>query len=387
VKDPQHVPLGQSAAQPDRPFDTAGGKPLRLLFWESTVRCNLACRHCRRLEACQAAAAADLTTAEARAMLDQAAELGRPIVVFSGGEPLMRDDWRELAGYAGKLHLPAALATNGTLVDRPLARQIAAAGFTRISVSLDGADAATHDAFRGAAGAYNLAIAGIEALHSAGQEVQINAAVAGHNIHQLDELYSLAGSLGAVALHLFLLVPVGCGARIGESHQLTPEVYERALSWLCDRQAARQSSRQAALLTGGQEGVLDLKATCAPHYHRLAAQQGLDLGRHAGRGCLCGLSVMFVSHRGLVFPCGYLPVECGSIRQTSLADIWRGSKVFADLRDFDRLTGKCGRCEYKAVCGGCRARAFAAGGDYLGEEPCCSYQPACRRPGKARPHS
>jgi radical SAM protein with 4Fe4S-binding SPASM domain len=333
-------------------------RPLRLLFWESTSRCNLACRHCRRLDA-DAPSADDLTTDEFRGVLRSAASLARPIVVFSGGEPLLRDDWAELAGEARGLHLPTALATNGTLIDRPLAGEIAAAGFRRVSVSIDGADAATHDAFRGVKGAFARALAGIDALRSVGQEVQINATVAAHNIDQLDGLYELARSTGSAAMHLFLLVPVGCGLEIAPSHQLAPQRYEDALEWLADRQG----------------GDIDVKATCAPHYHRLAAQRGMSLGRHAGRGCLCGLSVMFVSHRGEVFPCGYLPVRCGSVREGELAGIWRNSDVLAKLRDFDALGGKCGRCEYRGVCGGCRARAFAATGDYLAEEPCCSYEP------------
>ena len=336
------------------PDPSSAASPLRLLFWESTTRCNLACRHCRRLDT--QANSDDLTPGEFRDVMESAATLGRPIVVFSGGEPLLRNDWEPLAVHATRLGLPAAMATNGTLIDDPLADRIAAARFHRVSVSLDGADAVTHDAFRGVDGAFRAALDGIGRLRNRHVPLQINATVAAHNVHQLDALYALAQTLEAAALHLFLLVPVGCGAQIGPRLQLPPDQYEQVLLWICRR-------RQAAGPKPPQ-----LKATCAPHYHRVATQQGLA---PRGRGCLCGSSVVFVSHQGEVFPCGYLPVSCGSVRQQSLADIWRTSIVLAQVRDPQRLEGACGACNYKAVCGGCRARAYAAGGNYLVQEPSC----------------
>jgi radical SAM protein with 4Fe4S-binding SPASM domain len=340
--------------------ESSADRPLRLLFWESTARCNLACVHCRRLDVAEEATKDDLTTEEVRAVLDSAATLGRPIVVFSGGEPLMRSDWEALAGHAKRLGLPTALATNGTLIDFAIARRIAKAGFHRVSVSLDGADALTHDAFRGLDGAFDRAIAGVVELRDAGIPFQINATVAGHNVDQLPQIYALARSLGAKALHLFLLVPVGCGVQIARTHQLAPALYEEVLQWVCDRQG----------------GPLELKATCAPHYQRVAAQRGMDYKR--SRGCLAGTAVCFVSHKGEVFPCGYLPVRCGSVRDKPLADVWRDSPVLAELRDFARLKGKCGACTFKAFCGGCRARAYSATGDYLAEEPACAYTPPNR---------
>ena len=342
--------------------------PLRLLFWESTVRCNLACAHCRRIETADEAAKEDLTTAEFRRVLDSTASLGKPIIVFSGGEPLMRNDWEILAAHARSLHLPAALATNGTLVDEPLAGRIAAAGFRRTSISLDGPDAATHDAFRRVQGSFERALAGIAHLRAAGMPMQVNATIAAHNVDQLDDLYALVRKLDVEALHLFLLVPVGCGMEIGESHQLASERYEMVLQWVLDRQA---------------DGQIELKATCAPHFYRLAAQRAKAAGGTGpamagphGRGCMCGVSVAFISHKGEVFPCGYLPVHCGSVREKPFAEIWRSSEVFAKLRDYETLLGKCGRCEFKGLCGGCRARAFALTGNYLAAEPACTHRPS-----------
>lgn len=337
---------------------------LRLVFWESTARCNLACIHCRRLDTAEGAARDDLSTDEALGLIESAASIGRPIFVFSGGEPLMRDDWRRLADHARSLGLPTALATNATLIDVPLAGQIAGAAFRRVSVSLDGADASTHDGFRGVPGCFDLAIGGIAALRGAGVPVQINTTISSHNIDQLDAVYQLAADLGAVALHLFLLVPVGCGAQLAQTHQLSPAAYERVLHWVCDRQESGEH--------------LELKATCAPEYYRVAARRGLDVGH--SRGCLAGLSVVFVSHKGEVFPCGYLPVACGNIRERPLEEIWRDSPVLADLRDFSLLEGRCGACGYKGICGGCRARAYAATGNYQAADPACAYTPPAPGP-------
>jgi radical SAM protein with 4Fe4S-binding SPASM domain len=325
-------------------------RPLRMLFWESTARCNLTCKHCRRLDDTDID---DLSTNEFRSVLDSAKTLGNPVVVFSGGEPLMRNDWETLAQYATRLDLPVALATNGTLITADIASRIAGAGFRRVSVSLDGADAATHDAFRNLPGAMDAALAGIGHLKNAGVPFQINASIAAHNADQLDELYALTRELGAVALHLFLLVPVGCGVEIEESHQLSASRYEDVLGWVCDHLG----------------GDMELRATCAPHLARVAEAKGVDLGHH--RGCLAGSSVIFVSHRGEVFPCGYLPVSCGSVREHSLASIWRESPLFAQLASREDLQGACGGCSLKSHCGGCRARALGATGDLWSPDPAC----------------
>ncbi|MBI5725851.1 MAG: radical SAM protein [Planctomycetes bacterium] len=378
----------------------ASAGPLRMLFWESTSRCNLRCIHCRRLDD-EAAAPADLTTGEVRAVFESAVRLGKPVIVFSGGEPLLRPDWRELAVHAGSLGLPAALATNGTLIDDRIAEDIKSAGFRRVAISLDGPDAATHDAFRGLPGAFERTMAGIGRLTRVGVPVQINATIAAHNFQMLDRLADLAQSAQVQALHLFLLVPVGCGEQIEATHQLTAGQYEQVLEWAVEHSDLSPADNVALascpcvpwasspmetkqLPTAGTavehmggtpmpRREIQIRVTCAPHFYRLAAQRGLDIGR--SRGCLCGLTVLFVSHDGKVFPCGYLPVDCGSVRQKPLDEIWRSSRHLARLRNFGLLSGKCGLCEFKAVCGGCRARAFAATGDVLAQEPFCQYQP------------
>ncbi|MEW6246913.1 MAG: radical SAM protein [Nitrospirota bacterium] len=369
--------------------------PPRLVYWELTKRCNLRCAHCRAVPEAEADPS-ELTTAEGFRLIDELALIGRPLLVLTGGEPLLRDDLLVLANYARRRGLPSALATNGTLVTRAIARHIVSAGFTRVSISLDCPDAETHDAFRRVAGAFDAAVDGFIHLKELGMSLQVNTTVTNHNRDRLEEIYELVRKLGAAAWHLFLLVPVGCGLEIGPSLQLTARDYEAVLWWI-DELAERET--------------MEIRTICAPHIQRIRLQRqelqrgnGITGQRGTGgspaiplshypatypvtplplypstpavrRGCLAGSEICFVSHRGEVFPCGYLPFKAGDLRRQSFADVWAASPVFADLRDPDRLMGKCGGCEYRIVCGGCRARAFGQTGHYLGEEPACLYLP------------
>jgi radical SAM protein with 4Fe4S-binding SPASM domain len=351
---------------------TGPATDLRLVFWESTAGCNLACLHCRRLEISRALSARDLPTDQAKRLIDGVADIGRPVFVFSGGEPLMRPDIFELAAHAKGRGLPIALATNGTLIDEAMAARIAAAGFDRVSISLDGADAATHDAFRCQQGAFAASVRGFDRLRALGVSMQVNTTMTVHNMGQLDAMYALMACLKPDAWHLFMFVPVGCGLEVPEDQQLAAEEYEAVLRWIADRSA---------------EGRLFIRATCAPQYFRILAQRkelaavrNTSHLRAMTKGCLAGTGIGFVSHQGDVFPCGYLPANCGNVRSQSFAAIWSGSEVLAALRDPDKLGGKCGACEFRRLCGGCRARAYAATSDMLAEEPCCAYTPQERRP-------
>jgi radical SAM protein with 4Fe4S-binding SPASM domain len=388
--------------------------PPRLIFWETTAGCNLACIHCRRMTVADQLLPQDLKTEEAFALIDQVAAFSRPIFVLSGGEPLFRPDIFKIARHASDKGLIVALATNGTLIDREVAHKIKESGIRRVSISFDGADAPTHNIFRGS-GAFERSIAGMGHLADVGVPYQINTTVARHNSHQMAETLTLAKDLGAQALHLFLLVPVGCGMEIADDQQIQADEYERVLNWMYDAE---------------MEGGIELKATCAPHYFRIVRQRqaeerrlGIVRGRpdshrrqqHAGgsgaghpgdhpgghpgshpgadagsdqarqamsamtKGCLAGTGVCFISHRGEVFPCGYLPVEAGNIRQQPFREIWENSPLFAELRNPDLLGGKCGLCEFKKICGGCRARAYGMTMAYLDEEPFCTYEPLAVR--------
>jgi radical SAM protein with 4Fe4S-binding SPASM domain len=349
------------------------GRVLRILFWESTVRCNLTCAHCRRLESNEAGIA-DLSTSSAESLIEQVAELGRrqpqmPVMVFSGGEPLCREDLFHLIGCARQRGIIPALATNGTLIDAAMARRIADSGIARVSVSLDGATADVHDEMRRIPGAFDAAIQGIGHLRSQGVPFQINVTLTKHNAHQLHHVYEVARSLGAVALHIFMLVPVGCGETLAQTDMLSPQEYEHIMRDTCALEAA---------------GQIQIKVTCGPHYERIKRELQTERGdtnqrsqiiNHKSKGCLAGLGVLFVSHRGDVYPCGYLPVNCGNVLETPLVRIWDESGDLARMRDADALEGKCGLCGYKRVCGGCRARAFAATGNYMAQEPFCVYVP------------
>jgi radical SAM protein with 4Fe4S-binding SPASM domain len=340
-----------------------------MLFWETTVRCNLACAHCRRLES-NDADVGDLSTSQGEILIEQLTELGRrqpqmPVLVFSGGEPFCRQDLFHLIGTARQNGLITALATNGTGIDEAQARQIRDSGIARVSVSLDGATADVHDKMRQIPGAFDRAIEGIRHLHEHQVPFQVNVTLTKQNARQLQEVYDLARSLGAVALHIFMLVPVGCGQVLAQTDMLSPGQYEQIL-----REIHSLESR----------GEIQVKVTCGPHYERIKRQcptaNRQNGARHPpSKGCLAGLGVLFVSHRGDVYPCGYLPVNCGNILDKRLIDIWDGNEDLARMRDAGALEGKCGLCEYKQVCGGCRARAFGMTGNYMGEEPFCAYSP------------
>jgi len=346
--------------------------PLRLVFWETTAGCNLECSHCRRLDVSRELMRTDLTPTEGKRLIDQIAETGRPVLIFSGGEPLMRPDIFELATHARNRGLMIALASNGTLIDEPMARTIAQSGFDRVSISLDGADADTHDRFRMQTGSFDRAIAALAHLRTLGVQTQINCTVARHDKDQIEAVLRLAEQAGAAAVHYFLLVPVGCGEQIADDQMLDAKEVEDRLRLIDNLQ---------------QTTSLQIKPTCAPHYYRVIRQQAREQHRPRSgqtrqsalhtmtRGCLAGIGVCFVSHEGKVFPCGYLPLEAGDVRRTSFGAIWRNSELFHALRDFSRLTGKCGICPFRNVCGGCRARAFYEFADYLAEEPFCAYEP------------
>jgi radical SAM protein with 4Fe4S-binding SPASM domain len=297
-----------------------------------------------------------------------------PVLVFSGGEPLCREDLFSLIRQAKSLGIPPALATNGTLIDATIAEQIRDSGVARVSVSLDGATAEVHDRLRQLTGSFERAIEGIGYLRDAKVPFQINMTLTKHNAGQLEDIYELAKSLGAVAVHIFMLVPVGCGESLAETDMLSPDQYEKKLI-------------EISALDG--RGEIQMKVTCGPHYERVIRQEGLHTSREraggatpgrsghggASKGCLAGLGVLFVGHQGDVFPCGYLPVKCGNVLEQDLSEIWYKSEDLARMRDTSELEGKCGVCGYRQVCGGCRGRAYAATGNYMAEEPFCAYVP------------
>ena len=350
---------------------------LQLVAWEVTRRCNLFCAHCRAA-ANNEIYQGELSTDECFRVIDSILEIGKPILILTGGEPLHRADVFQIGKYATGQGLRVVLGTNGTLITPEAVARMKEVPVSRIGVSLDFPTPELQDRFRGKAGAFTEAIAGIKEARGAGIGVQINSTITSMNAPHLDRLLDLALELGAVAFHPFMLVPTGRGKGLA-SVELPPEEYERILNWVCDKQTELGDR-------------IFFKPTDAPHYMRIMTQRrrttgvsGMETKRPGGhpstmnsvsRGCLAGTGFCFISHVGRVQGCGYLDVEAGNVKRESFARIWSNSPLFQELRDLSRIKGKCGVCEFKRLCGGCRARAYESTGDYLGAEPYCVHEPA-----------
>ena len=336
---------------------------LRLLFWETTQKCNLACSHCR-MDVDKTYKELDFE--QAKYLIDSIVEFSNPIFVLSGGEPLYREDIFDIAEYARSKGLRTALATNGTLVDQSVAQKIKESDIKRVSISIDDANAKAHDAFRNSDGAFDKAIRGINILVENGISTQINASLIKSNADQLEDMIKLAILNKTDAIHLFVIVPVGCGQYIDKSQLLSPQEYEEIL-------------KKIYLMSVKYKDEIFIKVTCGPQYYRILKNEAPEMFEkkssamhRISKGCLAGTGVCFISSTGSVYPCGYLPVEAGHIHKEKLGDIWLKSKVFQTLRDTKRLKENCKSCLYEKACGGCRARAyFAYNKDYMGPDPIC----------------
>jgi len=353
---------------------------LQMVAWEITRSCNLFCAHCRS-SSTAGAYRDELSTEECLCLIDGIVEVGKPVLILTGGEPLLRQDFFQIAGRAVKKGLRVVMGTNGTLITENVAAELKETPISRVAISIDFPTNELQDKFRGKAGAFEAAVSGIARLRQAGVEVQINSTITKLNVKYLNELLELALETGAVAFHPFMLVPTGRGKELG-AVELSPEEYEQTLNWVYDRQKELGSS-------------IFFKPTDAPHYQRIVRQrssrnnpQGAMLCERSAtkaeekaidsmtRGCMAGTGFCFISHRGRVQGGGYLDVEAGNIRDESFGEIWSNSTLFRELRDLSKIKGKCSICEYKVVCGGCRARAYESTGDYLEAEPYCIYEPA-----------
>ena len=360
-----------------------------LAIWEVTQSCDLACKHCRA--AAQPIAHPDeLTNAEGKGLIDQIAAMGVPIFVFTGGDPLKRADVFELIRYAADKGVQVALTPSATpLLTREAIFKLKEAGLVRLGISLDGSTPEIHDAFRGLPGAYARTIQAIEWANEAGIPIQVHTTISRHNAHDLDGLCALFEKLAIVMWNVFFLVPVGRGQ----------------LNDLLDGQEFERIFGQIYSLS--QRVNFQIKTTEAMHYRRYLLQHNLEerkIGHgHPGsakpataaayepgaptsdaktrtaswatRRVNDGKGFLFISHVGNVYPSGFLPIHAGNIRETPLSEIYRNAPIFKSLRDTSKLEGKCGACEYKEICGGSRARAYAVTGDPLAQEPCCIYQP------------
>jgi radical SAM protein len=338
-----------------------------LVIWEVTRACDLACVHCR--------ASADpnrhpleLSTEEGFRLLDTIREFGDPIMIFTGGDPLKRPDLFPLIEHSVGLGLRTTVSPSPT----PLLTPQAIAGFkrsgvARISISVDGWDAASHDGFRQVAGSFDRAMLALEEAQRAGLSTQINTTVSRHNWEHLDQIADLVDRFGSDMWDVFFLVPTGRGASQAE---LNAAEFEQVFGFMYER-----SKRTRAVI----------KTTEAMHYRRYLAQrkkaEGAGGKTHPGEnplnkmaGINSGRGFVFISRTGEIYPSGFLPISSGNVRRRSLVDVYRNGALFQVLRDSAAIRGKCGLCEYRNLCGGSRSRAYALTGDYLAEEPRCTHQ-------------
>jgi radical SAM protein with 4Fe4S-binding SPASM domain len=330
--------------------------------WEITARCNLRCIHCH-VSGGQAAPD-ELSTPEAFGLLDRLAEVPAfRMVAFTGGEPLMRPDFFRILEYSQSLGFTHTMATNATLVTPGNAARLKELGVSIAAVSLDSPSAEVHDRIRGVPGAFEKAMRGIGALREAGITLQINVTVMGHTARELHRLFSYLAPLDPALVLVYQMVPLGRGEEIADL-ALAREQYRELVSCLARWQ---------------KEGGMMIEPVAGPVYWASLLD---DAGIHRGprmaaaealiHGCAAGRGFVYIKPDGRVWPCPFLPLDCGNVRETPFARICRDSPVMAALRDREhRLKGKCGRCDYIRICGGCRGRAFTATGDYLDEDPAC----------------
>ncbi len=339
--------------------------------WEITRRCNLSCVHCRSSSQIEVDGHPDFSYKQATQVLDDIVSYANPVVVLSGGEPLLRKDVFDIASYGTEKGLRMCLATNGTLVTEETCRNIKESEIKMVSLSLDGAKAETHDNFRNQKGAFDGTLNAIRLFNENKIPFLVNSSFTVRNRHEIPDIYKLVRGLGATAWYMFMIVPTGRGEDIME--ELIPEkIYDEILEWHYQVEK--------------QEDDLLMRPTCAPHYYRIvrqkAKEEGSDFKRRnlkfstgGSKGCLAGQLICLIDVDGEILPCSYFPKTAGNIFKTPLKDIWEKSELFLSLRDFKSYKDNCGKCEYVNVCGGCRARAYAVTGDYLAQEPYCSYVP------------
>jgi heme b synthase len=341
------------------------------IAWEITRRCNLKCIHCRSSSEIEVKDHPDFSTQEAFRIIDDIISYAKPVIVLSGGEPLLRKDVFEVARYGTEKGLRMCLATNGTLVDDKICEKIKDSGIKIVSLSLDGSEETVHDNFRNQKGAFAGTINAAQLFQKHGIEFIINSSFTKRNQEDIPRIYKLAKELGATAWYMFMIVPTGRGEEI-MNELISKEDYEEVLEWHYQMEK-------------GEREML-VRPTCAPHYYRIVLQKSKEEGTKferrtlkfstgGAKGCIAGQLIALIDVDGDVLPCSYFPKPAGNIKVQSFKDIWENSELFKELRDFKKYKGKCGSCEYVSVCGGCRARAYSVYGDYLEEEPFCGYMP------------
>ena len=337
---------------------------LSLLAINLTRRCNLACPHCYLdADTLNTSSKGELTTDEVCNLLDQVVAMGHStMIVLTGGEPLVRSDLEQIIQYGSDRDLPIVVGTNGVMLNRKRVESLKVAGVSGLGISLDSLNAERHDRFRGLPGAWHKTMAGIDHCRRQQLDFQLHFTVTTENVHELSEVAQFAANSGARVLNVFFVICTGRGTTFT---QLSPARHEEVLQELVELQR--------------QHPQCIVRPRCAPQFKRVALSQksasatNLISGRE-GDGCIAGIHYCRVTSTGDITPCPYLPDSLGNVRESSITDLWNHSPVFASLRN-GTLNGKCGACEYRELCGGCRAGAVAAGGALMDQDPDCVYQP------------
>jgi len=345
----------------------------RIISWNITLRCPLKCAHCY-VDAGEREAEGVLSTEEAFGVIDQIRESGKPVVVLSGGEPLMREDIFAIARYGTEQGLRMVMGTSGYLLDQVMAKKLHESGISAVAISIDSADPSIHDAFRGTDGVWERAVQAIRFCKDEKISVQINMSVMQSAMSDVKDVIEVGTALGVRDYQIFFPVPAG-RARLIEPR--SPQEYEQLI-------------RQILIKYRGSS--VNIRPTCAPQFRRIADELGIR-NPAWGRGCIAGISYCRIYANGDVTPCPYLPVSAGNVRTTPFPEIWNNAEIFAALRDPNLLTGKCGKCKFKTICGGCRARVYRGAdtffprscdgltppdglnGDICAEDPWCPYEP------------
>jgi AdoMet-dependent heme synthase len=346
------------------------------IAWEVTRACAFACKHCRA-DAQHQRDPRELTTAEGYQLIDRLAEFGSPILVFTGGDPMMRRDLFDLIGYATQKGLRCSLTPTATALPTPdRLKRAKEVGIRRIALSLDAPSPETHDEFRQVEGSWKRTMQILHNAKEVGLSVQVNTTVSTFNVNQLPEMVPFIQEVEAVQWSVFFLVPTG---RAQVKYMISSQQHEEVFNWLYEL---------------SQQAPFDIKATAAPMYRRVAIQrkkaeagddqkvtfQGAGFqyadGLHRPtKGVNDGNGFLFISHLGQIMPSGFLPIDCGNVREQDVVEVYRNHPVFVDLRNYEKLKGKCGICDFRDVCGGQRGRAYGVTGDYMETDPACAYEP------------
>lgn len=341
------------------------------IAWEITRRCNLKCVHCRSSSEENVIGHPDPSYDECIRIINDITSYAKPVLVLTGGEPLLREDFFEIAKYGNEKGLRVCVATNGTLIDDEICKKLKKVDIKMVSLSLDGHNEEIHDNFRQQKGAFRGTINAAKLLKKHEIPFLINSSFTKRNQDSIPHVYRLAKEIGATAWYMFMIVPTGRAEDL-LNELINKENYEDILNWHYEMEK-------------NEKDIL-VRPTCAPQYYRVIFEKSkkdgekferrsLKFSTGGAKGCVAGQLICLINVDGEVLPCSYFPKSAGNLKEQPFREIWENSELFQNLRNFSSYKGRCGVCEYLNVCGGCRARAYCLKDDYMEEDPFCTYIP------------